>query len=105
MENRCKDVVEALGDRDALSLADAATVEAHLGACSNCRALDHGLRAIPSLVRGAIDGALDGEESRAVAREALEALIATSDTRVRDTLRKSLGDRALTPDLELLKKA
>jgi hypothetical protein len=57
------------------------------------------------LLRSAIDGALDQTGSRAVARDALEALIATSDTRVRDALKKSLGDRVLTPDLELLKKA
>ena len=105
MENCCRDVVEALGDRESLSPADAAIVDAHLGTCSNCRAIASGLRAIPSLIRSAIDGALDGDESRAVAKDALESLIATSDARVRDTLRKSLGDRALTPDLELLKKA
>ena len=105
MENRCKDVVEALGDREALSPADAEIVAAHLATCSNCRAMDNGLRAMPALLRGAIDGALDEAESRAVAREALEVLIATSDARVRDRLKKSLGDRALTPDLELLKKA
>jgi len=105
MENRCQDVVEALGDRESLSVADAEIVESHLAACTNCRAMDKGLRAIPSLVRGAIDGALDEAESRALARDTLEALIATSDTRVRDALKQSLGDRTLTPDLELLKKA
>lgn len=105
MENCCKDVVEALGDRESLSPADASIVEAHLSTCNNCRALEHGLRAIPSLLRSAIDGALDEHERRAMARDALEALIATSDTRVRDALKKSLGDRVLTPDLELLKKA
>ena len=105
MENRCRDVVEALGDRESLSPADAAIVDAHLRACVNCRAIVSGLRAIPSLIRNAIDGALDETETRAAAKDALEALIATSDARVRDTLRKSLGDRALTPDLELLKKA
>jgi len=105
MDNRCKDVVDALGDREALSPADAEIVAAHLAECANCRAMDQGLRAIPSLIRGAIDGALDGEGSRAVARDALEALIATADTRVRDTLKKSLGDRTLAPDVELLKKA
>jgi predicted anti-sigma-YlaC factor YlaD len=105
MENCCRDVVEALGDRDALSPADAAIVEAHLRGCSNCRALERGLRAVPSLVRSAIGGGLDENESRAAARDALEALIATSDARVRDTLKKSLGDRTLTPDVELLKKA
>jgi predicted anti-sigma-YlaC factor YlaD len=105
MENCCKDVVDALGDREALSPGDAAIVEAHLQKCSNCRALEHGLRAIPSMVRGALDRALDAEESRAVAKDALEALIATSDARVRETLKKSLGDRTLTPDVDLLKKA
>jgi anti-sigma factor RsiW len=105
MENCCKDVVEALGDRESLSPADANIVEAHLAACTNCRAMDKGLRAIPSLLRTAIDGALDESQSRAVAKDALEALIATSDTKVRDALKKSLGDRTLTPDLELLKKA
>ena len=105
MENCCQDVVEALGDRESLSPADAAIVDVHLTTCTNCRALEHGLRAIPSLLRSAIDGALDPDASRAVAKEALEALIATSDTKVRDALKKSLGDRVLTPDLELLKKA
>ena len=105
MENCCKDVVEALGDRESLSPADAAIVTAHLGGCANCRAIESGLRAIPSLLRAAIDGSLDEAESRISARDALEALIATSDARVRDTLKKSLGDRTLTPDLELLKKA
>ena len=105
MDNCCKDVVDALGDRESLSPVDAQIVEAHLAECANCRAMDHGLRAIPTLIRSAIDGALDGDESRTVARDVLEALIATSDARVRDTLKKSLGDRNLTPDLELLKKA
>jgi anti-sigma factor ChrR (cupin superfamily) len=106
MENCCRDVVEALGDRESLSSADAKIVAAHLATCSNCRAMDRGLRAMPSLIRSAIDGALDSAESSSVAKGALEALIATSDTKVRDTLKKSLGDRALTtPDLEILKKA
>ena len=105
MENCCKDVVEALGDRESLSAADAAIVEKHLDGCANCRAIEGGLRAIPSLLRSAIDGALDAQESRDVARDALAALIATSDVRVRDALKKSLGDVALTPDVELLKKA
>jgi anti-sigma factor RsiW len=105
MENCCKDVVEALGDLESLSPADAEIVEAHLATCSNCRAMDKGLRAIPSMLRAAIDGSLDGNQSRDAAKDALEALIATSDTQVRDALKKSLGDRTLTPDLELLKKA
>ena len=93
MENCCKDVVEALGDRESLSPADAKIVETHLAGCANCRAMDKGLRALPSLLRIAIDSALDETESRAVAKDVLEALIATSDTKVRDTLKKSLGDR------------
>jgi hypothetical protein len=105
MDNCCKDVVEALGDRESLAPADEAIVDAHLATCGNCRAIQSGLRAIPSMIRGALDGALDENQSRAVARDALEALIATSDARVRDTLKKSLGDRTMTPDLELLKKA
>ena len=106
MENRCKDVVDALGDRKALAPADAAIVESHLRECANCRALDSGLRAIPALVRAGIDGSLDADRRSAAAQDALDALIATADDRVRNLLTKSFADEgALTPDVDVLKKA
>jgi hypothetical protein len=90
---RCRDVVDRLSElaRDELSRADEAAVAAHLADCANCRAMDRGLRAVPGLVRAAIDD-----------------LVATADDRVRDALRRPVTpdvERALGPDGELRKKA
>jgi hypothetical protein len=90
MENNCEDVVDVLGSLDDLSPEDRALVAAHLGICPNCRAMDLGLRAIPALVRAGLDSSLDDRSSSAVARQALDALIATADDRLRKTLLESL---------------
>jgi anti-sigma factor RsiW len=90
IEDRCKDVVEALGDLDALPNADRALVASHLDRCPHCRALQAGLSSLPAMVRAAIDGTIDAAASHELAEEALGALIATADARVRDALRRSL---------------
>jgi hypothetical protein len=108
MENRCKDVVDALGDREGLASADAQVLAQHLESCANCRAIDRGLRAIPDLVRVGIDGALDADASREVAREAFDTMVAVTDRRVREKLKRTLtlaDEEALSPAVDLLKKA
>jgi hypothetical protein len=63
MENCCRDVVEALGDRESLSPRDAGPSKRTSRVLEFAARWDRGLRAIPSLIRSAIDGALDGTKA------------------------------------------